>query len=433
MALFAEFESHPGSFPLADFRLTPHYPAKSPLDDVLRHVIPGGDEYITEKYAFEIMRVLGEWSQGLKDASPALAILAKFLDASMEGTSLVVSEEKILRSGNGIELFRRKFAAEVVAGGNRFLEEIKTYLSPLSRVETAEFEIVGIEEIAGARAEVNVTIRYDLVGTTSDMGREQRVGHWQTRWSRDQSSEWRVLTWKAAGEIVSRAREPIFIDVTSQALGKTESYKTQMLRGVDYWRTVLDGACGIDVYGNNGLAVGDIDNDGLDDLYICQPAGLPNRLYRNRGDGTFEDVTEAAGVGVLDGTACALFADFENKGVQDLLVVCGSGPLLFLNQGNGKFLLKRDAFHFARPPQGTFTHAAIADYDRDGRLDIYFCLYSYYLGLDQYHYPVPYFDARNGPPNFLFHNEGNATFQDRTEEAGLERGQRPLQLRLRLG
>jgi len=100
-------------------------------------------------------------------------------------------------------------------------------------------------------------------------------------------------------------------------------------------------------------------------------------------------------------------------------VVCESGPLLFLNQGNGKFAVKRDAFKFARPPQGTFTHAAIADYDRDGRLDVYFCLYNYYLGLDQYHYPAPYFDARNGPPNFLFHNEGNAVFQDCTEAAGL--------------
>src|SRR5208282_3153431 len=158
-------------------------------------------------------------------------------------------------------------------------------------------------------------------------------------------------------------REPIFIDVTSQALGQTESYRRQMLHGVDYWRTVLDAACGIDIYGNNGLAAGDFDKDGLDDLYICQPSGLPNRLYRNRGDGTFEDVTEQSGVGVLDGTACALFADFDNKGVQDLLVVCGSGPLLFLNQGNGKFSIKRDAFQFAQAPQGTFTGAAVADYD----------------------------------------------------------------------
>jgi hypothetical protein len=56
--------------------------------------------------------------------------------------------------------------------------------------------------------------------------------------------------------------------------------------------------------------------------------------------------------------------------VQDLLVVCGSGPLLFLNQGKGKFSLKPDAFKFAQPAQGTFTHAAIADYDRDGLLDV---------------------------------------------------------------
>ena len=92
-----------------------------------------------------------------------------------------------------------------------------------------------------------------------------------------------------------------------------------------------------DVYGNNGIAAGDFDNDGFDDLYVSQPAGLPNRLYRNRGDGTFLDVTEKSGLGVLDGTACALFADFRNAGLQDLLVVCGSGPLLFLNQGDGTF------------------------------------------------------------------------------------------------
>ncbi len=101
---------------------------------------------------------------------------------------------------------------------------------------------------------------------------------------------------------------PAFIDITERALGSIDSYRSQLLRGTDHWRTVLDGACGIDVYGNNGIAVGDFDNDGFDDLYICQPGGLPNRLYHNRGDGTFEDVTERAGVGVLDNTSCAVFA-----------------------------------------------------------------------------------------------------------------------------
>jgi Flp pilus assembly protein TadD/peroxiredoxin len=407
------------SFPFADVRLTPHYPTKSPLDDVLLKVAPGADEYIAEKYAFEIMQLLGEWSLALKTAPPALASLTNFLDASVEAASLLPTREIAQRSGNSIEVFRRQFSRDLISGREKFLHEFENYLSPLSLVETAEFEIVGIEETPSSSALFDIDIRYDLVGIRKDLAREQRVGHWLTRWSHDEARGWRALRWQATEETLARAREPIFIDVTAQALGQTPSYKDQMLRGVDHWRTVLDGACGIDVYGNSGLAVGDFDNDGFDDVYVCQPAGLPNRLYRNRSDGTFEDVTEQSGVGVLDDTACALFADFENKGVQDLLVVCGGGPLLFLNQGSGNFSLKPDAFKFARPPQGTFTHAAIADYDRDGRLDIYFCLYSYYAGLDQYHYPVPYFDARNGPPNFLLHNDGNANFSDRTEAAGL--------------
>lgn len=407
------------SFPFADFRLTPHYPAKSPLDDVLRLVAPGTDEFITEKYAFEIARLLNSWGEALKATPPALSALASILGSTLEATSLVASQERSVRSGGSIEVIQRRFMENPSKGREQFLAQMKAYFALFARVETAEFEITDIREIVGAPVTVQTVIRYDLAGLRADGLREERIGNWSTRWTRADSGEWQVVRWDASGETVSRARGPIFTDVTTAALGRTESYGNQMLRGVDHWRTVLDGACGIDVYGNNGLAAGDIDNDGFDDLYICQPAGLPNRLYRNRGDGTFEDVTEKAGVGVLDATACALFADFENKGVQDLLVVCGSGPLLFLNDGAGKFSFKPDAFQFAQPPQGTFTHAAIADYDRDGRLDIYFCLYSYYVGLDQYHYPAPYFDARNGPPNFLLHNEGNGAFQDRTAAAGL--------------
>jgi tetratricopeptide (TPR) repeat protein/peroxiredoxin len=409
----------PAALDFADVRLTPHYPVKSPLEDVLRLVAPGSDEYVTEKYAFEIEAILKEWSAAVKAPARDLSALVKSLDAAIEAVGMTPAGETTLRSGNGIDIMRRRFATDTVAGRERFVREIQAWLGDLSRVETAEFEIIGVEEIAGAPLTVRLDIRYDIAGARKDDRREEQVGSWRIEWAHDASAGWRARRWEAGDETVAVARGPVFIDVSAQALGGADSYRQQMLRGADYWRTVLDGACGIDVYGNNGIAAGDFDNDGFDDLYVCQPAGLPNRLYRNRGDGTFEDVTEKAGVGVLDNTACALFADFENKGVQDLLVVCGSGPLLFLNQGNGSFAIKRDAFKFARPPQGTITHAALADYDRDGRLDIYFCVYNYYLGLDQYHYPVPYFDARNGPPNFLLHNEGNATFVDRTEAAGL--------------
>jgi len=407
------------AFPFSDARLTPHYPAQSPLADVLRLVTPGSDDYVTERYAFEIEQGLNQWGQHLKTSAHDLSALEKLVDSNIEAVPLIATKETALRSGYGMDVVRRAFSGNAIHGREQFLHGFQAWLGPISRLETAEFEIFSIEVIAGSPLTVRLEMRYDIVGTRTDERREERVGSWLTEWSRDESDAWKANKWAAGEETTSVTDQPVFIDVTHQALGANESYSKQMLRSADYWRTVLDSAIGVDVYSNNGVAAGDFDNDGFDDFYVCQPAGLPNRLYRNRGDGTFEDVTEKAGVGVLDNTACALFADFQNKGLQDLLVVCGRGPLLFLNQGDGTFKIKHDAFKFAQPPQGTFTHAAIADYDRDGRLDIYFCTYMYYLGLDQYHYPIPYYDARNGPPNCLFHNEGNATFVERTEETGL--------------
>ncbi len=417
------FEPHAGppdnAFPFSDVRLTPHYPEKSPLADVLRLVAPGSDEYITERYAFEINLILKQWSKDLKQTPRRHSALAASLAPAIEASSLDPLKESTLRSGSGIDVVRRQFSSAVSPGREPFLRQLELWLANVKEIETAEFEIYGIEQISSQPLVCRLDIRYDLVAGLNDQRREERVGSWRTEWSCGAEGAWIARRWEAGEETVSRLTGPGFIDITAQALSGIDSYSKQMLRGADHWRTILDGAIGMDVYGNNGVAAGDFDNDGFDDLYICQPSGLPNRLYRNRGDGTFEDVTEKSGVGVLDNTACALFADFQNTGLQDLLVVCGTGPLLFMNRGDGTFSLKRDAFKFINPPQGTFTHAALADYDLDGRLDIYFCTYMYYLGLDQYHYPAPYFDARNGPPNILFHNEGNSTFIETTSPAGL--------------
>ena len=403
---------------LADSHFTPHYPTKSALDDVLRLVAPGSDEFTVEGHASTIAARLEELGRRLRESTRPLDMLASLCDSAIQFNGFEPIRQQSLRNSYGIEVVRREFSPTLASGRDRLLQEFGTCLTAFKLVDVADFQIYECKEVSGSLT-VDVHVRYEFAGTRLDQAREERIGEWEMQWSRDESGAWRILKWVVRAETVSRATGPVFIDITSHGLGKIDSYKKQLVHGADYWRTVLDGAVGVDVYGNNGVAVGDFDNDGFDDLYVCQPAGLPNRLYRNRGDGTFEDVTESAGVGVLDFTACAIFADFQNRGLQDLLVVCASGPLLFVNEGNGRFSLKRDAFRFTNPAQGAFTHAAVADYDRDGRLDVYFCLYNYYQGLDQYRYPVPYFDARNGPPNFLFHNEGNGIFQDRTEAAGL--------------
>src|SRR6266550_2717954 len=197
------------ALPFSDIRLTPHYPAKSPLDDVLRLVTPGSDEFITEKNASEIARALDTWGQGVKSSSPALAQLAQCIDPSIEATPLVPTHEVRLRAGGDIEVLRRQFAARTISGRDRFLEEIKNYLAGISHVETAEFLIVGLEEIPGATGRLRVDIRYDFVGTSGDMGREERVGLWRTQWLFKEGRGWQAIRWEVAEETLSRARAAI--------------------------------------------------------------------------------------------------------------------------------------------------------------------------------------------------------------------------------
>src|SRR5262249_10542968 len=87
-----------------------------------------------------------------------------------------------------------------------------------------------------------------------------------------------------------------------------------------------------------GLAVGDFDGDGHEDVYFCNQLG-PNALYRNRGDGTFEEGAERAGVALGDRVcAAATFVDYDNDGKLDLFVTSTrGGNVLFRNLGNGKF------------------------------------------------------------------------------------------------
>ncbi len=239
---------------------------------------------------------------------------------------------------------------------------------------------------------------------------------------------WRLPDFAVVIEQVAASQKPYFRDVTGHVFGAVDSFREQLIPGNPYWRARLDSACGIDVFGNQGIAVADIDNDGVDEIYVCQPGGLPNRLYKIRADGTAQDITERSGLGVLDETTCALFADFGNTGRQDVVVLRSSGPLLFLNRGDGTFVEQRDAFDFKTTPQGSFTGMAAADFDRDGRLDLYLCCYIYFQSEDQYQYPAPYQDARNGPPNFLFRNRATLRdtigrpalrFEDVTAETGI--------------
>src|ERR1700681_31143 len=179
--------------PFAEIPFTPHYPAKSPLDDVLRLAAPGTDEYVLEGYAFELAALLEKWSQHLKSDPPATAVLSKFVDSSIQSTAFRPIRESPLRSGDHIEVIHREFPSVPLPGRDRFLEEIKNYLAPLKRIETADFEIYECKQVADSPLIVEASIRYDVVGRHGDQSREERIGSWLTQWSRNEFGAWRAL------------------------------------------------------------------------------------------------------------------------------------------------------------------------------------------------------------------------------------------------
>ena len=179
----------------------------------------------------------------------------------------------------------------------------------------------------------------------------------------------------------------------------------------------------MDVYGHQGVSVGDYDGDGWLDFYVPQPAGLPNRLYRNLGGGRFADVAEAAGVDILDVTSGTLFVDLDNDGDSDLVAVTSTEALLFENDGKGRFSrVESSGLEVASRESASTLGCAAADVDLDGDLDLYVFSYVFWAGAGsklQSTYPYPYHDANNGAPNFLFRNEGKLRFREVTGPSGM--------------
>ena len=193
----------------------------------------------------------------------------------------------------------------------------------------------------------------------------------------------------------------------------------------------------------SGAAWGDYDNDGCPDLYVVDVAGplnhTPeqlaaspggNRLYHNNCNGTFTDVTQKAGVGFKGIGMGAAWADFDNDGYEDLVVTSYDRIILYHNNGDGTFNDVTDKAGLSKY-KGYWTGAVWGDYDRDGYVDLYICGYVRYSYRPedakkkalQYTALVPYtLDPQAYPPerNLLFHNNGDGTFAEVAQAAGVD-------------
>jgi hypothetical protein len=183
----------------------------------------------------------------------------------------------------------------------------------------------------------------------------------------------------------------------------------------------------------SGCAFLDYDRDGWQDILLINGMDWPVhqkqqstlKLYRNNRNGTFSDVTKAAGLDVeLYGMGVAV-GDYNNDGFPDIFISCVGQSRLFRNTGKGAFVDVTKASGLLGR-QGFSTSALWFDYDRDGLLDLFVCNYvrwslehDVFCSLDGTHksYCTP--EAYRGDTCWLFHNRGNGTFEDVTASSGI--------------
>ena len=210
--------------------------------------------------------------------------------------------------------------------------------------------------------------------------------------------------------------------------------------GIEFTNFLSRSVANLLVETGSGVALGDFDNDGKVDVYLAG-SDISNRLYKNLGNFQFEDVTEIAGVdgrigGQLVWASGATFADIDNDGDLDLYVCNMAAPnLLYVNQNDGTFVEQSKAAGCAY--KGASKQANFCDYDRDGDLDLYLLTYQDIPASNE-----PLYRKRNGIPEVipgkeewaavieghgiragekdtLFQNNGDGTFVDISESAGI--------------
>ena len=226
-----------------------------------------------------------------------------------------------------------------------------------------EFKVTLFTEAAGSRIQSND--EWSRPGVGKYVLQVNSV--WQTTWARTENNQLELLTVKVpAVEIVKLSLNDakLFDDSTVSILGNSGCLREQLNYGVDQWAAKLPG---IDVEGNLGLSVGDINNDGRDDLYVCQPQGVPNRLLIQQRNGSAVDKSGEYGANMLDDSRSSLLVDLDNDGDQDLVVATKSDLVLFSNAGDRFDLIEK----IDRCCNGLSLSAA--DYDNDGDLDLFLC------------------------------------------------------------
>ena len=305
-------------------------------------------------------------------------------------------------------------------GSQRLVQALEHLAQPLPGDVRVKFKVFRVDSDANG---VTTHVYFEASGHSATSVVQQSA-LWICRWQTDLAAaaprllQIRVKNYEEVATV--GARSELFADCTRAVLGQNPCFDQQLRHGQEYWMRRIEMAVGATSMGQGhiGLAIGDVNNDGLEDVYVCQLSGLPNLLFLQNRDGTATEIAASAGVDYLEQTRGALLVDLDNDGDQDLVLALHPELLVLAGDGSGQFSV------VARLTASAVYSLAASDYDGDGDLDLFACRYSETTVYDRTSglnaAPIPYYDANNGAPSAMFRNDGNWEFVDVTREVGLD-------------
>ena len=315
-------------------------------------------------------------------------------------------------------------------GAELFLKNLNNSETSASEEIQVKFKIIDVEL---SKNEFKSTQLCSVSFRTKESITDER-SVWEITWDVNQKKELKIssLNVRDYERTIRKSPEKLFSDCTESIFSGNSSYEEQLSKGVNEWLEKLPAYAMLNRFGTPGMALGDINGDGLEDLYLCQEPGIPNKLFLQNKNGTLKDISKEWKVDWLEDSRSALLVDLDNDGDRDLAVAMYGNIVIAVNEGNE---IGFEIVDVIATSESTSSLSA-ADYDLDGKLDIYVCCYAPNKSSDALAVQsmgataqrFVYHDDNNGPENFLLKNETDSgktiSFRNVTNETSINTNNR---------
>ncbi|MDP6860446.1 MAG: VCBS repeat-containing protein [Verrucomicrobiales bacterium] len=385
---------------------------------------PSKDGWNSEYFANKAQDQLSVISKIIKDSDPTKSIEPSTDKVSF--TTIRPDSLDLVYSDKTFEVHRQNAEPLTINTGKElFLKNLRNSKISASEEIQVKFKITDIKLNENA---FKTTQLFSLSFRTKELITDER-SVWDITWEENQKKELKIssLTVRDYEKTIRKSSEKLFSDCTESIFSGNSSYKEQLTKGVNEWLEQLPAYAMLNRFGTPGMAIGDINGDGLEDLYLCQEPGIPNKLFLQNKNGTLKDISKEWKVDWIEDSRSALLVDLDNDGDPDLVVAMYGNIVIAANEGSKKGFEVVDVI----PTSESTSSLSAADYDLDGKLDIYVCCYAPNKSSDATAMQTiganarrfVYHDDNNGPENFLLKNETDSaaaiSFRDVTKETGL--------------